>query len=56
MKIHRFIGVWDLSKNEVEITNFENIKQIRNVLRLEIGEQMKNETKLKNRMIDKCIN
>ncbi len=40
MKIHRFIGVWDLSKNEVEITNFENIKQIRNVLRLEIGEQI----------------
>jgi 16S rRNA (uracil1498-N3)-methyltransferase len=40
MKIHRFIGPWDFSKSDIEITNPENIKQIRSVLRLEIGEQL----------------
>jgi 16S rRNA (uracil1498-N3)-methyltransferase len=37
MKIHRFIGNFDLSKNEVEITNPENIKQIKDVLRMKKG-------------------
>lgn len=40
MKLHRFIGDFDLSKREVEITNPENIKQIRGVLRLKIGEKI----------------
>ncbi|MCC7160349.1 16S rRNA (uracil(1498)-N(3))-methyltransferase [Candidatus Nomurabacteria bacterium] len=40
MKIHRFIGVFDLSKKEIEIVNPENIKQIRDVLRLKIGEKI----------------
>ena len=40
MKIHRFIGDFDLSKKEVEITNPENIKQIKDVLRLKIGEKI----------------
>ncbi len=34
MKLHRFIGNFDLSKAEVEITKAEIINQIRNVLRL----------------------
>ena len=38
MKIHRFIGIFDLSKNEVEILNPENIKQIKDVLRMEKGD------------------
>jgi 16S rRNA (uracil1498-N3)-methyltransferase len=38
MKIHRFIGNFDLSKNEVEITNPENIKQIKAVLRMKKGD------------------
>jgi 16S rRNA (uracil1498-N3)-methyltransferase len=38
MKIHRFIGAFDLSKNEVEITNPENIKQIKDVLRMKRGD------------------
>lgn len=40
MKIHRFIGDFDFSKNEVEITNPENIKQIKDVLRLKKGEKI----------------
>ena len=40
MKIHRFIGNFDLSKKEVEITNPENIKQIKDVLRLKKGEKL----------------
>ena len=35
MKLHRFIGDFDLAKNEIEIANPENIKQIKAVLRLE---------------------
>ena len=38
MKIHRFIGDYDLSKKEVEITNPENIKQIKGVLRMQKGD------------------
>jgi len=34
MRINRFIGDFDLSKDEVEIKNPENINQIKNVLRL----------------------
>lgn len=40
MKIHRFIGDFDLSKKEVEIKNPENINQIKNVLRLKKGEKI----------------
>jgi len=40
MKIHRFIGDYDLSKNTVEIVNPENIKQIKDVLRLKVGEKI----------------
>ncbi len=38
MKIHRFIGSFDLLKKEIEITNPENIKQIKDVLRMEKGD------------------
>jgi len=38
MKLHRFIGDFDLSKMVVEINNPENIKQIKNVLRLGVGD------------------
>jgi 16S rRNA (uracil1498-N3)-methyltransferase len=40
MKLHRFIGEYDLSKQEVKIINPETIKQIRAVLRLEIGKKI----------------
>ena len=40
MKLHRFIGDFNLSKNEIEITNIENIKQIKDVLRLEKGDSL----------------
>ncbi len=40
MKIHRFIGSYDLAKNEVEITDQKTIKQIRSVLRLKEGEKI----------------
>jgi len=35
MKLHRFIGNFDLSQKEIEILNPENIKQIKDVLRLQ---------------------
>lgn len=38
MKLHRFIGNFDFSRNQVEITNPENIKQIKGVLRLGEGD------------------
>lgn len=38
MKLHRFIGEFDLSQNIVEITNLKNIKQIKGVLRLGVGD------------------
>jgi len=38
MKLHRFIGNFDLSKKEIEIINPENIKQIKDVLRMEKGD------------------
>jgi 16S rRNA (uracil1498-N3)-methyltransferase len=40
MKLHRFIGEFDFSQNEIEILNPEIIKQIKGVLRLEIGEAL----------------
>jgi 16S rRNA (uracil1498-N3)-methyltransferase len=40
MRLHRFIGDFDLSKKELEITDPENIKQIKGVLRLEIGDKL----------------
>lgn len=40
MKLHRFIGAFDLSKREIEVTEPEVIKQIKGVLRLEVGESV----------------
>lgn len=40
MRLHRFIGAFDLTKNEAEISDFQIIKQIRAVLRLEIGDKI----------------
>lgn len=40
MKIHRFIGEFDLGQKEVEIQDPEIIKQIKGVLRLEAGEHI----------------
>jgi len=40
MKLHRFIGDFDLSKNEIKIKNPENIKQIKGVLRLGEGDNL----------------
>lgn len=40
MKLHRFIGDFIFSGNEVEITNPQNIKQIKGILRLEVGESI----------------
>ena len=40
MKIHRFIGDFDLSKDTVEITNPENIKQIKDILKLKKEEKI----------------
>lgn len=40
MKIHRFIGDFDFSKKELEINDIEIVKQIRNVLKLEIGRKI----------------
>lgn len=38
MKLHRFIGKFDLTGENTEITNLENIKQIKGVLRLDVGD------------------
>ncbi|MEK7113501.1 MAG: RsmE family RNA methyltransferase [Patescibacteria group bacterium] len=38
MRLHRFIGEFDLSKSEIEIKDSEIIKQVRNVLRLNVGD------------------
>ncbi len=40
MKIHRFIGPYNLSGDNIEILDISTIKQIRSVLKLEIGEQI----------------
>lgn len=40
MRLHRFIGNWDLSRSEVKITNPQNIKQIKDILRLQAGEKI----------------
>ena len=38
MKIHRFIGTFNLSKKELEINDKEIVNQMKNVLRLKVGE------------------
>ncbi|MEI7765006.1 MAG: RsmE family RNA methyltransferase [bacterium] len=38
MKIHRFIGSFDLSKKEINIVDKEIVNQMKNVLRLKVGE------------------
>jgi 16S rRNA (uracil1498-N3)-methyltransferase len=38
MRLHRFIGNFDLTKDVIEISNPENIKQIKDVLRLGKGD------------------
>lgn len=38
MRLHRFIGEYNLNKDTLEITDLEIIKQIKSVLRLEIGD------------------
>jgi len=40
MKIHRFIGRYDLSGESVEILDLETIKQVRGVLRMEVGNRI----------------
>ncbi|MCX6752321.1 MAG: RsmE family RNA methyltransferase [Candidatus Nomurabacteria bacterium] len=40
MKVHRFIGEYDFSKKEVEITDVKIIKQIKAVLKLKKGEKV----------------
>ncbi len=40
MKLHRFIGEFDLSKKEIEIIDSKIIKQVRNVLRLKKDEKI----------------
>jgi len=40
MKLHRFIGEYNLNNDFVKITNLENIKQIKGVLRLEGGDKL----------------
>ncbi len=40
MKLHRFISNFNLSIGEFSIEDIEIVKQIRNVLKLEIGEQI----------------
>jgi 16S rRNA (uracil1498-N3)-methyltransferase len=40
MKIHRFIGPFDLSKKELGIKEKEIVNQMKNVLRLKVGEQV----------------
>jgi len=40
MRLHRFIGDFDFSTKEVEIQKLENIKQIKGVLRLKVGDHL----------------
>ncbi|OGI73749.1 hypothetical protein A3D42_00835 [Candidatus Nomurabacteria bacterium RIFCSPHIGHO2_02_FULL_41_18] len=40
MRLHRFIGDFDLSKNEVKITDPQIIKKIKAVLRIKSGEKI----------------
>lgn len=40
MRLNRFIGEYDLSLQRVEITEHETVKQIRNVLKLKVGEKI----------------
>ena len=38
MRLHRFIGEYDLNKDIIEIKDLDFIKQIKSVLRLEVGD------------------
>ena len=40
MKLHRFIGKFDLSKKELSINDVDFINQAKNVLRLKIGDKL----------------
>lgn len=40
MKIHRFIGDFSFAEEEIKITDPEVVRQVRLVLRLEVGEQI----------------
>lgn len=40
MKLHRFIGSYDIGAETIEINNPEIVKQIKGVLRLEVGEAL----------------
>ena len=40
MKLHRFIGKFDLSKKELSISDVDFVNQARNVLRLKIGDEL----------------
>lgn len=40
MKLHRFIGNFDLTQKELEITNTEVVHQIKDVLKLKTGESV----------------
>lgn len=40
MKIHRFIGEFEMAEQYIRITNTNLINQIRNVLKLKLGEQV----------------
>ena len=38
MRLHRFIGEYNLNKDIIEIKDLDFIKQIKSVLRLELGD------------------
>ena len=40
MRLNRFIGEYDLSLQQVEIIDHDTVKQIRNVLKLKVGEKI----------------
>jgi 16S rRNA (uracil1498-N3)-methyltransferase len=40
MRLHRFIGEYDLAQKEVKITDLDIINQIKNVLRLSLGDKI----------------
>jgi len=39
MKLHRFIGLFDLSSNSITITNRELVNRLKNVLRFNVGDR-----------------
>ncbi len=40
MKIHRFIGDFDLGQNEIHISDSERVRQMHSVLKLKVGERV----------------